>query len=155
LTFRDVFAAGASYFGVADAGGLAADTHKFESRYTDGLIGPWPEAEEVYRARSPVFHTDQLRTPLILFQGLEDKVVPPEQSEAMAQALRSKGVPFAYVAYEGEQHGFRRAENIKATVEAELYFYGRVLGFTPADELPAITIENAEALGSASEVVSQ
>jgi dipeptidyl aminopeptidase/acylaminoacyl peptidase len=90
-----------------------------------------------------------------LFQGLEDKIVLPEQSEAMAEALRQKGVPFAYVAYEGEQHGFRRAENIKATVEAELYFYGRVLGFTPADELPAITIENAQALGSASGVASQ
>jgi len=149
VTFRDVFAAGASYFGVADAGALARDTHKFESRYLDGLIGPWPEAEEVYRARSPVFHTNQLRTPLILFQGLEDKVVLPEQSEAMAQALRSKGVPFAYLAYEGEQHGFRKAENQKRTVEAELYFYGRVLRFTPADELPVITIENAETLGSA------
>jgi dipeptidyl aminopeptidase/acylaminoacyl peptidase len=153
LTFRDVFAAGASYFGVADAGALARDTHKFESRYTDGLIGPWPAAEDVYRSRSPVFHTDQLSTPLILFQGLEDKVVPPEQSEAMAQALRSKGIPFAYLAYAGEQHGFRKAETIKSSVEAELYFYGRVLGFTPADELPAITIENAEALGSATAAV--
>jgi dipeptidyl aminopeptidase/acylaminoacyl peptidase len=153
VTFRDVFAAGASYFGVADPGSLAQDTHKFESRYTDGLIGPWPEAEDVYRARSPVFHTEQLRTPLILFQGLEDKVVLPEQSESMAQALRSKGVPFAYLAYEGEQHGFRRAENIKATLEAELYFYGRVVGFTPADKLPAITIENPEALTSATAVV--
>jgi len=149
VTFRNVFAAGASYFGVADAGALAADTHKFESRYTDGLIGPWPEAEDVYRARSPVFHTEQLSTPLILFQGLEDKVVLPEQAEAMAQALRSKGVPFAYLAYAGEQHGFRKAENIKATLEAELYFYGRVLGFAPADELPAVAIENAEALTSA------
>jgi dipeptidyl aminopeptidase/acylaminoacyl peptidase len=149
VTFRDVFAAGASYFGVADAGGLARDTHKFESHYTDGLIGPWPEDEETYRARSPLFHTDRLRTPLILFQGLEDKVVPPEQSEAMAEALRSKGVPFAYLAYEGEQHGFRKAENIKTTVESELYFFGRVLGFEPADELTAVTIENAEALRSA------
>jgi dipeptidyl aminopeptidase/acylaminoacyl peptidase len=153
VTFRNVFAAGASYFGVADAGALARDTHKFESRYTDGLIGPWPEAEDVYRARSPVFHTELLATPLILFQGLEDKVVLPEQSEAMAQALRSKGVPFAYLAYEGEQHGFRRAENIKTTVEAELYFYARVLGFSPADELPAITIENEAALTSSTAVV--
>jgi dipeptidyl aminopeptidase/acylaminoacyl peptidase len=149
LTFRDNFAAGASYFGVSDAGALARNTHKFESRYCDGLIGPWPEAEDVYRDRSPVFHTDQLRTPLILFQGLEDKVVLPEQSEAMAQALRSKGVPFAYLAYEGEQHGFRKAENMKATLEAELYFYGRVLGFVPADELAAITIENEAALDPA------
>jgi dipeptidyl aminopeptidase/acylaminoacyl peptidase len=152
VTFRDVFAAGASYFGVADAGALASDTHKFESRYCDGLIGPWPEAEGVYRARSPLFHSDQLSTPLILFQGLEDKVVPPEQSASMGQALRSKGVPFAYVTYEGEQHGFRRAENIKATLEAELYFYGRVLGFAPADELPPIAIENAQALPAAAAV---
>jgi dipeptidyl aminopeptidase/acylaminoacyl peptidase len=149
VTFRHVFAAGASYFGVADAGALARDTHKFESRYCDGLIGPWPEARATYEARSPIFHTDQLRTPLILFQGLDDKVVPPEQSEAMAQALRSKGVPFAYLAYEGEQHGFRKAENLKATLEAELYFYGRVLGFTPADVLSGVTIENAGALGGA------
>ncbi|MGD0595095.1 MAG: prolyl oligopeptidase family serine peptidase [Acidimicrobiales bacterium] len=146
LTFRDDFAAGASYFGVADAGALARDSHKFESRYCDGLIGPWPEAAEIYRQRSPIFHTDQLRTPLILFQGLEDKVVLPVQSEALAAALREKGVAFAYLAYEGEQHGFRKAENMKATLEAELYFYGRVLGFEPADDLPAIEIENAGAL---------
>jgi dipeptidyl aminopeptidase/acylaminoacyl peptidase len=146
VTFRDVFAAGASYFGVADLGALARDTHKFESRYLDGLIGPWPEARAVYEARSPIFHTDLLRTPLILFQGLEDKVVPPAQGEAMAQALREKGVPFAYVAYEGEQHGFRKAENIKATMEGELYFFGRVLGFEPADELAPVEIENADAL---------
>ncbi|MGO8875752.1 MAG: S9 family peptidase [Acidimicrobiales bacterium] len=149
VTFRDVFAAGASHFGVADAGALARDTHKFESRYLDGLIGPWPEAEDVYEERSPIFHTDQMRTPLIMFQGLEDRVVPPAQSEKMAQALREKGVPFAYMAFEGEQHGFRRAENIKATIDAELYFFGRVLGFEPADDVPAIEIENAEVLAPA------
>lgn len=146
VTFRHAFAAGASYFGVADAGALARDTHKFESRYLDGLIGPWPEAEAVYEERSPIFHTDQLATPLILFQGLEDKVVPPEQSEAMASALRAKGIPFAYLAFEGEQHGFRRAENIKRTMEAELYFYGKVLGFAPDDEIEPVAIENAEKL---------
>jgi dipeptidyl aminopeptidase/acylaminoacyl peptidase len=147
-TFRDVFAAGSSLFGVADAAALARDTHKFESHYTDSLIGPWPEAEATYEERSPIFHTERLRTPLILFQGLEDVVVPPAQSEAMAQALREKGVPFAYVAYEGEQHGFRKAANIKRTTEAALYFFGRVLGFEPADDIEPVEIENAEAIGS-------
>ncbi len=147
LTFRDVFAAGASYFGVADAGALARDTHKFESRYLDSIIGPWPDAQALYEERSPIFHTDRLRTPMILFQGLEDKVVPPAQAEMMAAALDEKGVPYAYVAYEGEQHGFRKAENQRRTAEAELYFYSRVLGFTPADELEPVRIENEEALG--------
>ncbi|HEY5110995.1 MAG TPA: prolyl oligopeptidase family serine peptidase, partial [Acidimicrobiales bacterium] len=146
LTFRDDFAAGASHFGVGDLGALARDTHKFESRYLDGLIGPWPEARARYEERSPVFHTEMLRTPMILFQGLEDAVVPPAQAEAMAKALRDKGVPFAYVAYEGEQHGFRQAKNIIRTAEAELSFYGQVLGFTPDGDNEAIEIENAGAL---------
>jgi dipeptidyl aminopeptidase/acylaminoacyl peptidase len=110
------------------------------------LIGPWPEARELYEARSPIFHTDRLNTPLILFQGLEDEIVPPAQAERMADALRRKGVPFAYLAYEGEQHGFRKAENIKRTAEAELYFYGRILGFEPADDLPPVEIFNAGAI---------
>jgi len=147
LTFRDVFAAGASYFGVADAGALARDTHKFESRYLDKLIGPWPETEETYRDRSPIFHTERLATPMILFQGLEDKVVPPSQAEEMVAALEEKGVPYAYVAYEGEQHGFRKAENVKRTSEAELYFYSRVLGFTPADDLVLVEIRHEDRLG--------
>jgi dipeptidyl aminopeptidase/acylaminoacyl peptidase len=146
LTFRDIFAAGASYFGVADAGALARETHKLESRYLDSLIGPWPEARATYEERSPVFHAGQLRTPTILFQGLEDKVVPPDQAEVMAAALAENGVPFAYVGYEGEQHGFRKAENIRRTSEAELYFYGRVLGFAPADDLQPVTIQNESAL---------
>ncbi len=146
LTFRDVFAAGASYFGVGDLGALARDTHKFESRYLDGLVGPWPEARAIYEKRSPIFHTDLLRTPMILFQGLEDAIVPPAQAESMAEALRAKGVPFAYLAYEGEQHGFRQAKNIMRTAEAELSFYAHVLGFTPADDIEPLTIENAEAL---------
>jgi dipeptidyl aminopeptidase/acylaminoacyl peptidase len=146
LTFRDAFACGGSHYGVADAGALATDTHKFESRYLDGLIGPWPEARALYEERSPIYHTDRLSTPLILFQGLEDEIVPPAQAEMMAGALRRKGVPFAYLAYEGEQHGFRKAENIKRTAEAELYFYGRILGFNPADELPPVEIENAGAI---------
>ncbi|MHB8439048.1 MAG: S9 family peptidase [Acidimicrobiales bacterium] len=146
LTFRDVFAAGASYYGVADAGALARDTHKFESRYLDGLIGPWPEAEALYEERSPLFHTNKLRTPLIVFQGLEDKVVPPSQAEVLVTALEEKGVAYAYIAYPGEQHGFRRAENIIRTTEAELFFYGRVLGFTPADTLQAVPIHHEDRL---------
>jgi dipeptidyl aminopeptidase/acylaminoacyl peptidase len=146
LTFRDVFAAGASYFGVGDLGALAEDTHKFESRYLDGLIGPWPEARARYEKLSPIFHTELLRTPMILFQGLEDAVVPPAQAEAMTKALRDKGVPFAYVAYEGEQHGFRQAKNIIRTAEAELSFYAQVLGFTPAGDIESVVIENAGAL---------
>ena len=146
LTFRDVFAAGASYFGIADLGSLAQDTHKFESRYMDGLVGPWPQSRDVYEARSPIFHVDLLRTPIILFQGLEDQVVPPGQAEMMADALAQKGVPFAYVAFEGEQHGFRQAKNIIRCVEAELYFYSKVLGFEPADAIAPVEIENADPL---------
>jgi len=148
LTFRDVFACGSSHYGVADAGALAEDTHKFESRYLDTLIGPWPEARDLYEKRSPIFHTDRLSTPLIIFQGLEDKVVPPAQAEMMVDSLRAKGVPFAYLAYEGEQHGFRKAHNIKRTAEAELYFYGRILGFSPADNLPPVEIENSHAIAT-------
>jgi dipeptidyl aminopeptidase/acylaminoacyl peptidase len=142
LSFHDVFAAGASHYGVADLAALARDTHKFESRYLDGLVGPWPEAEDVYRARSPIHHTDGLSCPLIIFQGLEDEVVPPDQAEMMVEALRRKGLPFAYVAFEGEQHGFRRAENIVRALEAELWFYGRVFGFEPADEIEPVPAEN-------------
>jgi len=148
LTFRDVFAAGASYFGVADLGALARDTHKFESRYLDGMVGRWPEDRGIYEERSPIFHVDLLRTPTILFQGLEDPVVPPAQAERMAEALAVRGVPFAYLAFEGEQHGFRQAKNIIRTAEAELYFYGKVLGFQPADEIEPVEIENADALAS-------
>ncbi len=146
LTFRDAFACGGSHYGVADAGALAEDTHKFESRYLDSLIGPWPQARALYEERSPIFHTHRLSTPLIIFQGLEDKVVPPSQAEMMVDALRAKGIPFAYLAYEGEQHGFRKAESIKRIAEAELYFYGRILGFSPADDLPPVEIENSEAI---------
>jgi dipeptidyl aminopeptidase/acylaminoacyl peptidase len=146
VTFRDVFAGGASHFGVADLGALARDTHKFESRYLDGLVGPWPAREDLYRDRSPLFHTESLRTPLILFQGLDDAIVPPAQAEMMAEALRKNGIPFAYIAYESEQHGFRKAENIIRTAEAELYFYGRVLGFEPAGDIEPVDIENADAL---------
>jgi dipeptidyl aminopeptidase/acylaminoacyl peptidase len=142
LVFHDDFAAGASYYGVADCEALAKDTHKFESRYLDGLIGPYPEALDVYRQRSPIHYADRLSCPVILFQGLEDRVVPPAQAEAMAAALRSKGLPFAYLAFEGEQHGFRKAETIQRTLEAELYFYSRVLGFPLAEPIAPVAIEN-------------
>ncbi|SCX60062.1 Dipeptidyl aminopeptidase/acylaminoacyl peptidase [Klenkia marina] len=130
LTFRPgVFAAGASHYGVADLAALAADTHSFESRYLDGLIAPWPSGEAVYAERSPIHHVDRLDTPLAVFQGAEDRVVPPEQAEMMVAALREKGVPHAYLLFPGEQHGFRRAENIRAALDGELSFYAQVLGF--------------------------
>jgi dienelactone hydrolase len=143
LTFHaDVFRAGASYFGVSDLEVLARDTHKFESRYLDTLVGPYPDAADVYRARSPIHYVDRLSCALILFQGLEDKVVPPNQSEMMADAVRGKGWPVAYLTFAGEQHGFRRAETIVRCLESELYFYGAVFGFTPADAIEPIQIAN-------------
>jgi dipeptidyl aminopeptidase/acylaminoacyl peptidase len=143
LTFRpDVFKAGASYYGVSDIEVLARDTHKFESRYLDTLVGPYPEQQEVYRARSPIHFVDRLSCPLILLQGLEDKVVPPNQAQMMADAVRAKGLPVALLMFEGEQHGFRRAETIIRSLEAELYFYGVVFGFTPADAIEPIEIAN-------------
>jgi dipeptidyl aminopeptidase/acylaminoacyl peptidase len=130
LTFRPgVFAAGASHYGVADLAALAADTHSFESRYLDGLVAPWPSGEAVYAERSPIHHVDALDTPLAVFQGDEDRVVPKEQAEMMVAALRAKGVPHAYVLFAGEQHGFRKAENIRAALDGELSFYAQVLGF--------------------------
>jgi len=144
LTFHSTFKAGASYYGISDVEVLARDTHKFESRYLDSLIGPYPARKDLYRARSPIHFTDRLSSGLILFQGLDDKVVPPNQSETMAAAVRKKGLPVAYLAYEGEQHGFRKAENIVRSLEAELYFYGKVFGFTPADTLAPVAIDNLE-----------
>lgn len=142
LTFHDLFRAGASYYGISDLEILARDTHKFESRYLDSLIGPYPDEIETYKARSPLNFVEQLSCPVIFFQGLEDKVVPPNQAESMFEAIRKAGIPAAYVAFEGEGHGFRRAENIKRALDAELYFYGRVFGFRPADELEPVEIEN-------------
>ena len=143
LTFHpEVFRAGASYYGVSDVEALATDTHKFESHYLDTMIGPYPGARDVYRERSPIHFIDRLSCALILFQGLEDKVVPPDQSERMAHAVRAKGLPVAYLTFEGEQHGFRRADTIVRCLEAELYFYGAVFTFTPAGPLGPIQIEN-------------
>lgn len=139
LTRTDTFAAGASYFGVADARGLATDTHDFESRYLDGLIGPLPEADAIYTERSPLSHVDELSCPVLLLQGAEDAVVPPAQAELFRDVLVRKGIPHAYLLFEGEQHGFRRAETVIAALEAELSFYGQVLGFTPPD-IPALTL---------------
>ncbi|HEX4836113.1 MAG TPA: S9 family peptidase [bacterium] len=142
LTFRGVFAAGASYYGISDLEAMRRETHKFESRYLDRLIGPYPERRDLYRERSPIHFIDRLSRPLILFQGLEDRVVPPNQAEMMFEAVRRKGIPVAYIPFAGEQHGFRRAETIKRTLEAELYFYSRVFGFAAAEPLEPVHIEN-------------
>ncbi|MFN2606328.1 MAG: prolyl oligopeptidase family serine peptidase [Acidimicrobiales bacterium] len=144
LTTTDVFAAGASLYGVADLTALATDTHKFESRYLDRLVGPWPEAAERYREWSPINHADRLSCPVIVLQGLEDRVVPPAQAEVLVDALRAKGLPVAYVTFPGEQHGFRRAETIRRAAEAELSFYGQVLGFVPADAMEPVVVEHFE-----------
>ncbi|MCB0133541.1 MAG: S9 family peptidase [Caldilineaceae bacterium] len=143
------FAAGASYFGVSDVEALALETHKFESRYMDWLVGPYPAQRDLYLERSPITHADRLASPVIFFQGLDDKIVLPNQAEMMVESLARKGIPVAYIAYEGEGHGFRRGENIVNSLHAELAFYGLVLGFDPADELPEIEIVNRDALGRA------
>lgn len=146
LATQDVFAAGASHFGVTDLGALARDTHKFESRYLDGLVGPWPAAADVYTERSPLSHVDGFDRPLIVLQGDEDAVVPPAQAEAIVDALAAKQVPHAYLLFAGEQHGFRKAENIVRALEAELSFYAQVFGFEPAGSIEPVTIRFAEQL---------
>ncbi|MBT79827.1 MAG: peptidase S9 [Alteromonadaceae bacterium] len=140
LAFSDVFKAGASHYGVSDLEALAGDTHKFESRYLDQVIGPYPERKDLYIERSPIHHLDGFNAPLLLLQGLEDKVVPPNQSEMIFEALKDKGIPTAYVSFEGEGHGFRKSENIVTALNAELYFYSQVLGFDTAEPLPEIDI---------------
>ncbi len=142
LTFRNIFKAGASHFGVSDAEALTRDTHKFESRYLDGLLGPYPERRDIYFERSPINFTDRLSCPVIFFQGLEDKVVPPNQAEIMVEALRAKRIPVSYVPFPGEQHGFRQAKNIKRSLDAELYFYSRVFKFDLAEPVEPVPIEN-------------
>ena len=141
LTFHDCFKAGASWYGIGDLEALLRDTHKFESRYLDRLVGPWPEAAATYRARSPLHHADGLSCPVIFLQGLDDKVVPPNQAEAMVAALRAKGVPVAYLAFPGEGHGFRAAEAIERALLAEYAFFCRVFGIVPADPMPPLEIE--------------
>jgi dipeptidyl aminopeptidase/acylaminoacyl peptidase len=141
LTFDPTaFAAGVSLFGVADAEALALETHKFESRYLDSLIGPYPERADLYRARSPVHFADRLERPLLLLQGLDDKVVLPSQAEAMVEVVDRKGIPHAYVAFAGEGHGFRKRENVRRALEATLSFVGQIFGFEPADELEPLEI---------------
>ncbi|HST82546.1 MAG TPA: prolyl oligopeptidase family serine peptidase [Kineosporiaceae bacterium] len=152
LATRDVFAAGASHFGVADLSALAKETHKFELRYLDGLIGPWPEAAQIYAERSPLSQIEGFNRPLIVLQGAEDAVVPPSQAEAIVDALAAKHVPHAYLLFPGEQHGFRRAENIIRSLEAELSFYGQVFGFEPAGSVEPVEIAFADRLTSATRI---
>ena len=144
LAFHDTFTAGASLYGVADLEALAGDTHKFESRYLDSLIGPYPEAKALYEARSPINHLDGLTAPMIVLQGSEDLVVPPNQSRMVVAALEARGIPVAYLEFEGEQHGFRLAGTIVRAFEAELAFYGRVFGFTPAGPEVALEIRHLD-----------
>ena len=146
LAFKDTFAAGASHYGVADLAALARDTHKFESRYLDRLVGPYPERSDLYDERSPLSARDGFSCPVIFFQGAEDRIVPPNQAESMVEALRAKGVPVAYLLFEGEQHGFRQAANIVRALEAELSFYGQVLGFEPAGGVERVEILGGRAV---------
>ena len=142
LTFRNVFKAGASYFGISDLESMARDTHKYESQYLTGLLGPYPERKDIYFDRSPINFPEKLSCPVIFFQGLEDKVVPPNQAEKMVAAMRAKGIPVSYVAFPGEQHGFRQAKNIKRALDGELYFYSRIFGFALAEPVEPVEIEN-------------
>lgn len=144
LTFHNTFKAGASHYGIGDLTTLARDTHKFESRYLDKLVGPWPQAEAIYRERSPIEHVEQLNCPVIFFQGLEDKVVPPNQAETMVDALKRQGIPVAYITFPGEGHGFRGGDSIKMALEGELEFYSRIFKFPLPQPGPGITIENLE-----------
>jgi len=144
LAFRDFFKAGASYYGLSDLEVFVGDTHKYESRYLFGLVGPYPERKNLYMERSAINHLDQIKAPMIIFQGLEDKVVPPNQAELMVEALRRNDLPVAYIPFEGEQHGFRMAKNIKRSLEAELFFYSKIFGFTHSDHIESVNIENLE-----------
>jgi dipeptidyl aminopeptidase/acylaminoacyl peptidase len=145
LAFRDVFAAGISHYGVGDIEALAADTHKFESRYIDRLVGPYPQAQAVYRERSPANFPEAFSRPVLLLQGLDDRVVPPSQAEAIAAALGAKGIPYAYLAFEGEGHGFRGAHAVRRTLEARLSFLGQIFGFEPADDIEPLEVQGLEA----------
>jgi dipeptidyl aminopeptidase/acylaminoacyl peptidase len=150
LAFRDVFSAGISLFGVADLETMTRDTHKFESRYLDRLVGPYPEAAELYRQRSPVHFLDRIACPVLVMQGLDDRVVPPSQAEAIVAALIANGIPHAYLAFEGEGHGFRGAVAIRRALEAQLSFLGQVFGFVPADPLAPVEIPGLDRWRAAS-----
>ncbi len=145
LAFRDFFKAGISFYGIGDLEAMTADTHKFESRYLDGLIGPYPEAIDRYKERSAINHVDNISAPMLILQGLEDKIVPPNQARMMYDAVAAKGLPVAMVLYEGEQHGFRKSETIRHSQDVSLYFLGKVFGFEPADEVPSVEIANLSA----------
>ena len=142
LTFRKAFKAGASHFGISDLEAMTQDTHKYESQYLTGLLGPYPQRKDIYFNRSPINYPERLSCPVIFFQGLEDKVVPPNQAEKMVEAIRAKGIPVSYVAFAGEQHGFRQAKNIKSALDGELYFYSRVFKFELAEPVEPVEIEN-------------
>ncbi|HEX6268821.1 MAG TPA: prolyl oligopeptidase family serine peptidase [Anaerolineales bacterium] len=142
LAFREVFKAGASHFGISDLEALEKDTHKFESHYADSLVGPYPERKDLYYERSPINFVHNINCPIVLFQGDEDKIVPPDQSRLMFEAVRAKEIPVAYVLFEGEQHGFRKAESIKRALEGELYFYSKIFKFDLVGEVEPVQIEN-------------
>ena len=148
LAFRDVFRAGVSYFGIGNLAAFVAETHKFESRYLDGLVGPYPAAREIYEARSPIFHVDGIDCPVLILQGLDDRVVPPTEAERIVAALRAKGILHAYIPFEGEDHGFRKASSMLRSIQAELAFYGAVFGFVPADRLPPLPLVGESATPS-------
>ena len=142
LTKRDFYGAGASHYGIGDLEMFVKETHKFESRYCDRLLGPYPERADIYRDRSAIHFADRMSAPVILFQGLEDRIVPPNQAETFVAACREKKLPYAYVPFEGEQHGFRQDKNIRRSTEGELYFLSRIFGFEPADKTEPVEIEN-------------
>ena len=142
LTFHDLFAAGTSYYGVSDLKLLYDDTHKFESQYTDRLVGPYPEAKELIEERSPINHVEKISAPVLLLQGSEDKIVPPNQAVVIFEELKSKGIPVGMILFEGEGHGFRLGENIKRALDAEYYFYCKILGITPPENVQPVEIEN-------------
>jgi dipeptidyl aminopeptidase/acylaminoacyl peptidase len=142
VTFRSVFNAGASYYGISDLEVFRQDTHKFESRYLETLVGRYPEHQSRYHDRSAIHFLDQLNTPLILFQGLEDPIVLSNQAEMIVDALKCHGQSVAYVPFVGEQHGFRRADSIQRSLEAELYFYAHIFGFPVDRTIEPILIHN-------------
>ena len=142
LTFHDTFTAGSSRYGIADLAILAKDTHKFESRYLDRLVGEWPEDEEIYKQRSPIHHIERLRTPMVILQGLEDPIVPPNQAHLMAKKLNENGIPHSLIEFPDEGHGFRKAPNITKAIESELAFFAQIFNFEPFDDLPKILVEH-------------
>ena len=144
LAFRDYFKAGSSHYGISDLEYWDRETHKFEAHYCQSLIGPYPEERARYRARSPIHRANEISVPMLIFQGLYDKVVPPNQSKFVAEALRARNVPVSHIEFEGEAHGFRRSETNVRTHETELAFFGQVFGFEPADDLPPLHIDNLE-----------